>query len=1031
MSLIRITNPNELRGVHIVLLGLLVIGAVGACLLTSPDKPTVLHDGAREWDPDSLTLALVELLALQYAAPTSAGVAVKGLAHGLVAGIGLFVAVAGLVAWSRSETRDEADTVIDVERVAGGEQETAGIARRQLNPIRTAQALLLAFVGWSFASTTWSQAPEYAWGGAVLLASQIVWAYALGFGLNRRAATYGGHALLIILVATAAMAIAYRGERNPTLRASYPVGNPIMLASCLLPGVLVAIMTAASGVSDVLRRRVGRGVAKVALCAVALAILAFATYLTRSRGPYLGLVVALAGLVYFAGNRRVRQVTAAITLVGIVAAGAYFYSQRAAYSTTGRSDSMRVRLHSWGYALDLFQQAPVRGLGQGGYALQADALAAQDVLDDPAALEARIVHAHSEWLETAADLGSVGVVLLVAALLVTLHGGAKAAAHIPSRAQRCMLIALLAALVGLMVAETTGVGLRIVGLPMVFYTVVGLIWALAGPPPTAALRVMANHRALGITAAIAALVAGFFIVEISRRDFAAARAAYQVDAALRQQDWQRAEALAAQAFRNRLSPYRKLMTAQVQIGTDGQLAQVFQEQYLRRRALAEQGGRIDPNLAAQAEESLQRCQEHIEAGRTRLRDMLAAAPSPYHYGDLEYGFLQLLAYFARLNNDADQLAEFHEQAAAALQLELARRPFNSELAARYVLAQLTQLDPEELITVLARPLRIHLVSSVYQDLLLRIAQTDSFRAAIEPTVQAIRNATPHDDPAQWASPWAPEILRLGAMTATGAQRSDAVAYLEEARSYYDRIAPRALLARAVCLAELAEARFLAAPEDPAAAIAPAEEALKEAPNSEDGRALVATMRNRLIAYHLAAGHEDFARKIIRDRALGLTDDELATYLANAYVDMAYQLFTRMLQRDPEQVEAWSRRALELAPGAAPVWFLAADLALFRQNEQKALYCINEVLARHNDLEDVQELCNRATRAMPNSTPLRQLAERVAALMQQGGNTPPPPPADYAPPSPALPSDRNWTPPDVAPPDLGTPGAAQSTTTQPT
>ena len=124
--------------------------------------------------------------------------------------------------------------------------------------------------------------------------------------------------------------------------------------------------------------------------------------------------------------------------------------------------------------------------------LAGDSYAVGDVLDDPLVFESRIAHVHNEWLEVMADLGSVGIILVAAAMLLTLHAGASALSTVPPQGERWVLVGLMGALVGLVVEEAFGVGLRVSGVATMLYTVVGLTWALS------------SHRMSGLTARLSA-----------------------------------------------------------------------------------------------------------------------------------------------------------------------------------------------------------------------------------------------------------------------------------------------------------------------------------------------------------------------------------------------------------------------------------------------------------------------------------------------------------------------------------------------
>ena len=265
MSITRIINPNEIKPVHVAMLGLVILALFGNCLLTSAGKPNILPDGAVDWSPDSILLALVEILDLNYSQPTPNGIAIKSLVQGVAGGVGILIAGLGIFALSRSQdVTDVSDTCINIDELAGSTEARKGISKRQLNPIYTAQVSLMLFTIWSFASILWSHAPDFSYSGSVLLATQIVWPFALAYGLNRRAATLSAYIMVLVLTMTAILVGPVSpSERNPTLRASYPIGNPLFLGSCLIPGFLLAVSSVNIGFKDIGGKKHTKGVIKI------------------------------------------------------------------------------------------------------------------------------------------------------------------------------------------------------------------------------------------------------------------------------------------------------------------------------------------------------------------------------------------------------------------------------------------------------------------------------------------------------------------------------------------------------------------------------------------------------------------------------------------------------------------------------------------------------------------------------------------------------------------------------------------------
>ena len=976
-SMIRITNPDELKPIHFVMLGLFILALAGNCWLTSAAKSDVLPDGAVEWAPDSALLAIVEVLDLNFAQPTPNGTAVKALVGGIATAVGIVVVAFGLAGRMRStEEVDADDVVIDIDALAPERNVSTDSRRKHINPIYTAQVLMLAFLAWSLLACTWAHARDFAIPATILLIVQVAWAFVLAYGFNRRGATFAAYLLLGVLAITALLSVLYHRERNPELRASYPIGNPIFLATCLAPGILIALLAGSGGIANLKHKRPLRGLLKIVGCIAALIVLVLSFKYSASRGPALGLAVGLIAIPFFLGRTKIKVIMGIIAVVFIAAAGLYYVSQRDAFSMTGRSASMRVRFYAWDYGLNLFADRPALGYGMGGYTLLADQFARADVEDDPEALHARISHAHNEWLEVAVDLGSIGLVLLTGAVYLTLHGGARALSSMRSRSASLTLAALLAALVAMVIAEFSGVGLRMEGLPLVFYTVIGLVWALARPAPGPRVQAVAAHRWLATPLVVAALVAAFVLADYTRQDFSAARAAYQVSEAAFDSDLDRAAALAGRSYRDRLFAQRKLVALDAMIETNLAAAEYLQDRAVQRAQTAGKADN-DATLLSLAEADVERSQHFLATGQAALEKLIAVEPGGFRAGWLQWRLHSILADFALLVNDTEQVEQQHAAAIAGLEAQIERRPYDSAFAARYFAAMAPQADIDPLLDVLARPLRISRVPLTYVQLLNQLAGDERFAELPSNILSAAEADLEPDLPADWKNRWAPERLRLASILALAANDYDlAVQCLETAITLYEKLGADAAIARPICYAELADARFFARPDDPGAAIEAAQVALEQMPRSQLGRTVRDTLANRLVAYHLAAGHEEHARKILREYHSRLSDEDFNALVADQYVEMAYTVFNRASERIPVQLLAWSERALELDPEGVAPWHLAADIAVQNKDPDRVVECIERLMALNAKPANVLDAAERALRAMPDNEAIQAVREKA-------------------------------------------------------
>ncbi|MFQ5414342.1 MAG: O-antigen ligase family protein, partial [Phycisphaerae bacterium] len=497
------SDPIDPLHVVVIVLAVATIAA-GFLVLSAAESPTPV-DGAVAWHQESPLRAVVALLCLKYAWPTVYAGDVKNLALAVGAGLILVTLSIGLIAGRRNDSGSNAPATPPGNTDVGHgtpRPRTRALMRTQVTPLAAAQAMAVLYLLWSFASSRWSRAPDLALGGSILLTIQLLWAGVLGMGLRPAAATVVCRGMMVVTAVTAGVAVWYYYGRNPTLDAKFPFGNPIFLATCLTPGLLLTGTRAIEHGAGFRRTGGRRHVVGLACAVGAIALGLWAFLLTRhepltlggiaipvgKRGPTFGGVIGLLAVAFFAMRGRRRAVPAMLA-VGLTVAGWFAIArQEQAASPRGGGATITCRRYAWSYALRLFEQQPWKGHGQAGFVLAGDALAVNDVERDPQALATRLAHAHNEWLEVMADLGSVGLVLLLAVLLLTLDAGMVAIDASPHASHRWALIGLMASLVALIVDACFDPGLRVSGVPTVFYGVLGLIWALARPGNTPAPR---------------------------------------------------------------------------------------------------------------------------------------------------------------------------------------------------------------------------------------------------------------------------------------------------------------------------------------------------------------------------------------------------------------------------------------------------------------------------------------------------------------------------------------------------------------
>jgi putative inorganic carbon (hco3(-)) transporter len=206
---------------------------------------------------------------------------------------------------------------------------------------------------------------------------------------NRVAALLAGVLVASVALAVAALALGPPDDPAEGEGISEPIGYANGLGIFCVLGLLLAIGFAVGPWSRGAR----------AAAALAAAPLVAAIALSGSRGAWVALALALPALVALRGAPRVGLAlfAAAVAAVAVAAAGV----------------DLGDRPYYWRAALEQYEEHPALGSGAGTFPLHWPEHRPQDlsVLDTPDVLDA-----HSLYLETLAELGPVGLGLLVAAL---------------------------------------------------------------------------------------------------------------------------------------------------------------------------------------------------------------------------------------------------------------------------------------------------------------------------------------------------------------------------------------------------------------------------------------------------------------------------------------------------------------------------------------------------------------------------------------------------------------------------------------
>jgi O-antigen ligase len=193
--------------------------------------------------------------------------------------------------------------------------------------------------------------------------------------------------------------------------------DPNYFAASLIPAILVSLFLLLST-----RSRRARLVA-AAICVVDLVAL----LLTQSRGGLVGFGVALVAAVVVAGSLRPRVV--AVALVCGAAAVAYFGFAAPSHVTSGSSSG---RADEWRIAARMAENHPFSGVGLGNFGVVEPSYATQAIdIQHVRYIVTFQQRAHNTYLEVVAELGVVGLLLLVGIFAGAVRSAARGLATNP------------------------------------------------------------------------------------------------------------------------------------------------------------------------------------------------------------------------------------------------------------------------------------------------------------------------------------------------------------------------------------------------------------------------------------------------------------------------------------------------------------------------------------------------------------------------------------------------------------------------
>lgn len=977
-----------------LLLIVLAVTLAAAMLLISAGRG--VEEGHRPWQPGSTLHFVTRLLNFDYAYPTPKGVTVKRLAGGAGAAAALIIAAA---MWCRRHSPRTAWLSPFAEPSA----ETAPRADTKpwhtaLSAVDAAQFAMLAFVAWSFASAMWSAWRDVALGESALVGMGVVWAVCLGRGLSRRAATVGAAILTAVLSVTAIIALWYFFERNPHQRLKFPIGNPLFLGACLVPGVLLAMHFVVGSVSAAITQRRWLGLLWAPLAAAALVPLLWAFRLTGARGALVGLCAGLWTAVFIKVRGIGRWLAILLALAGLY--GLYWYAHTKINDLEGgRGATIRLRLYGSQYAWRLFLKKPAIGLGQGGFSLVADSLSRGDAENDPAAFVGeRFVHAHNEWLENLADLGAVGIALLAVGYGVTFWAGRQILRQQGRSLQGWCLLGLVAALAALMTEEATDVAIRYPGLPIVWYTVLGLAWAMMRGEDRPSDRATPFPRPVLWMGTGAAFAIAIIMLAWTVGDWEASLAEARIRPALNERRWADAAVDADTATQYRLAPDEITAAYAERILCDADIAGFHLgavQASAQGRPLKDTEGTPLGDLQRQ---DLATARSFIFAAHTEAGLLLNRSPSyPYVAGEVG----RLLLYWVQVAGELGSAMTTAEAKAALnegkslILIEYNRNPLNVEAALRCIAAWPDRPidDRIEWLCTALRGCPVPTGSQPLRTAAIALMNDPGFEAALGRRMQLAQASAAAARSSEWQDRFAPETLRLSAiMLSARSEWSDAARMAEQAARMYNqiRVAQPAMLP--IALAEQAWYVFRADPNHPQEARQLSLQAIAKVPPIGSREQLAEPIRRSLILYCLADGDEAAAAPIVAT-FIGSDDRQAVSHeLGGAYVELAASFIGEAAADRPKRFAVWLDRAGQLAPDSGTLQLILAQVAFETGRDADVVEALKKGESLGVEPERIDNMLQRAVARRPESKPLTRFAEerRKASTATAPAERPPEP-----------------------------------------
>ncbi len=963
------------------LVAILAVALAATCGLISAGHG--VKQGYRAWKSDSVLRIIVELLNFNYQYPTIRGVEIKWLVQGLAAAAALSAVT---IAWFNRSRRLEQDSELDIPQAEAPRPEKRSWL---LTPPAATGLALAGFAGWAILSSSWSPWPEASFHSGLQLFFTVIWAIILSRTLTRTSVHWAVLAIVLVLAATAALGVWYHYERSPEMRLEFPIGNPLFFAACLIPAIMLlpaAVIRRWSQIGHGDERRYGAGSNRqssttvkwlwLLLMGAALVLLLWAFKLADPRGPALGLIAGINVAVFLSVRRRWRWAVGLAILVQVVASYG-LYQIHVERSGGNRSATARMRLCTWRYAGNLALHEPLAGHGRDTYVLFAQQMSVPDVERDPPAFPSPYLgHAHNEWLEVLAELGAVGFALMATALGITFWCVLLTLRQPMNNADRWCLLGLTAALAALIVEECFNVALRKPGLPILFYTVIGLVLAFCRDSLVPKSAMPRKHgQPLRIVGLLAGIIVAWAIFAWAWRDWQGALAHTQAVEQVEKENWNQAFELFGLAASERFCVEDRLAALH---GTTYHAYRAANWQMQRtHRMLSRQDPQpgITPQVRVLAVENAAAFADYFKRGQAAGLMILERAPGWPEIARLLGESWLLKGQMERIEQQfglREQVADYVAQARPWLLAEYQRDRLNWAVA--YRLLQLAGDQPLlERLNVARTPLRAGPVPAEMEVLLSAYLREPPFRTAMDQMLGGARHLLSSPNRAIWSNAYVPETLRLAALVYKLMGRfTEAARLAEEASALLDQIRDRFPLAAFYARQDQYRYLFVADPADPQAAIELCRKLIADWPASPNREAQLQPIRDDLGQFLLAAGKEDEVRGLIA-RPPTTTGPAITTHeqlLSDLYVQLCQTFSTWPFDHRPAAMTDWLKRALELDPRSVNAHLLAVQFALDGGENVLAVQHLNTLQQILGDPAQMEPVLRSLLVRMPDDQTLR-------------------------------------------------------------